>query len=306
MLITSATLDALRTTFGAQFQAAYSAAPAFWQSVATEIPSNTKSNTYGWVAQQLRLREWIGPRVAQNLSEHDFEVINRPFEGTVEVDRDDIEDDNLGLYSSIMVPQLGEATKKHPDVLLAELLQGSRVGFDGVSFFNATHPTFAPSGATYSNVYTSKALTGPNFNEVWSDMASRIGEDGLPLGVMGNLLVVPPQLKLAAHNILQSATYSPQTGQAGAGAIAIENGLKGWADVLVVPYLANQPTTWYLLDVSRVIKPFIYQVRRQPQFVSRDNPQDPKVFDLKKYTYGVDYRGEVAPTLPFLASKASA
>lgn len=307
MLINAANLDALRTTLGTQYSAGYGRTPTFWDKIATEIPSKSKSNTYGWVAQMLVLREWLGPRIAQNLSEHAYTLVNKTFEGTVEVDRDDIEDDNLGIYTGVMMPQLGEATKKHPDILLKGLMQANTaLAYDGLTLFNASHLTFDKTGATptYSNLFA-LALTADNFNTVWSAMASYVGEDGLPLGIMPNLLVVPPQLKLAATIIMNGGLYSPITGQAGAGSIAIENGLKGWCEILVVPELANSPTSWFLLDTSKAIKPFVFQNRRAPNFVARDNPADSKVFDLKKYTYGVDYRGNVGITLPFLAAKGN-
>jgi phage major head subunit gpT-like protein len=306
MLINAPGLDALRTTFGTQYQAGYSSTQIWHDKICTEIPSNSKSNTYGWVAQMLVLREWLGPRVALNLSEHAYTLVNKSFEGTVEVDRDDIEDDNLGIYSSVMMPQLGEATRKHPGILAKALLQANTaLAFDGLSLFNDAHLTYDKTGVTptYDNNFT-LALDGNNFNTVWSTMASYVGEDGQPLGVMPNLLIVPPQLKLAALTIMNGSLYSPITGQPGANAIAIENPLKGWAEVLVVPELANDPTAWYLADTSKAIKPLVWQNRRAPNFVSRDNPADPKVFDLKKFTYGVDYRGNVGITLPFLIAKS--
>jgi phage major head subunit gpT-like protein len=308
MLINAPNLDALRTTFGTQYAAGYARTQTFFDKICTEIPSNSKSNTYGWVAQLLVLREWLGPRVAQNLSEHSYTLVNKTFEGTVEVDRDEIEDDNIGVYTGVMMPQLGEATKKHPDILIRSMLAANTaVGFDGVTLFNATHPTFDKTGVTptYSNSFN-LTLTADNFNTVWSAMASYVGEDGLPLGVMPNLLLVPPQLKLAALTIMNGSLYSPIVGQPGAGAIAIDNPLKGWAEVIVAPELAATPQAWYLLDTSKAIKPFVFQKRRAPNFVSRDNPNDPKVFDLKKFTYGVDYRGNVGITLPFLAAQGHA
>jgi hypothetical protein len=39
-------------------------------------------------------------RVAQNLSEHSYSLVNKEFEGTVEIPRIDIRDDNLGYTTS--------------------------------------------------------------------------------------------------------------------------------------------------------------------------------------------------------------
>ena len=88
MIITQANLDALRTEFKTGWQDAYNKAEVMYTKYATEIPSSSKSNTYGWVAQMLKLRQWVGPRIAQNLSEHSYTLNNITFEGTVEVGRE--------------------------------------------------------------------------------------------------------------------------------------------------------------------------------------------------------------------------
>lgn len=304
MFITQATLDSLRTQFEMRFGEAYSATEPWWSKVATEIPSTAKSNTYGWLAQQVLLREWVGPRVALNLSERTYALENKSYEATIEVDRDDIEDDNLGMYNAVVIPQLAQGAAKHTDQLLVAMLQSNSAAgptaYDGLSLFNDSHLTYGKTTTTYDNKFA-LALTADNFDTVWSAMTSYTGEDDQPLGVMPNLLIVPPQLKRTALEIMSSTTAAKVFGSNTAAA-SIDNVLQGWADVLVIPELAGDPTRWYLADVSKPIKPLIYQSRRPDQFVSRDNPQDPKVFDQKKYTYGVDNRKNVGVSLPFLIS----
>lgn len=300
MIISQPNLDALRVQLSLAFQSAYASTPTYYDRLCSVLQSSTASTRYGWLAQQLTLREWISPggRVAKNLTERTVDVLNRKFEGTVQIPRDQLEDDNLGMYAGALVPQLAQAAKKHPDVLLKALLQSATVGFDGVSLFNDTHPTFDAAASTYDNNFA-LALTADNFNTVWSTMASYTGEDGMPLGVMPNLLIVPPQLKKAALEILNGTLVAGASG-------GYSNVLQGWADVLVVPELANQADVWYLADVSKPIKPFLYQLRRAPEFVSRDQLSDPTVFENEIFTYGCSYRGAVAHTLPFLIAKSDA
>lgn len=300
MLINQANLDTLRTDLQMGWEAGYGTAEVWSTKLAMEVASSAASNTYAWVAQQLKLREWIGPRVAQNLSEHSYTLVNKEFEGTVEIPRPQIRDDNLGMYSGRIMPQLGVATKQHPDVLLASLLTANPLAFDGLSFFNTAHLTFNGAG-TYSNDFATSALSAANFNAAWATMVSYTGEDGMPLGVVPNLIIIPPQLALVAKQILQSTTMVA-TGP-GSTSAAIDNVLKGWADILVVPQLASAPTIWYLADVSKTIMPFVHQTREAPIFVSRDNMNDPKVFDLNVYTYGVQLADNMGVTLPFLISR---
>jgi phage major head subunit gpT-like protein len=50
---------------------------------------------------------------------------------------------------------------------------------------------------------------------------------------------------------------------------------------------------WFLLDVSRAIRPFIYQERRPFVLVSKDRLEDDNVFFNKEFVYGVDGRCNV-------------
>jgi phage major head subunit gpT-like protein len=309
MLVTKAVLDALRTTFSAKFREAYDGTEVWHNRLTTRVGSSSKSNTYGWKAMQTRLREWIGPRVAQNLSEHAQVVPNKLYEGTVEVPRTDIEDDELGIFTGMIIPDLAEATRKHPDALLADLLLANPTGFDGVTFFNSAHPNFNTKGgaATYSNDYDEN-LDMDGFAAVRAGMGSILGENGHPLRVNPNLLMVPPQLEKEALILQNSMTYplgTPTGAAGGSGAAAVDNIYRNKFDVVVVPELAVVPTDWYLADVSRSMRPFVFQVRDDAEFVSRDNPEDPKVFELDLFTYGVRARWAVSTALPFLIARST-
>lgn len=50
---------------------------------------------------------------------------------------------------------------------------------------------------------------------------------------------------------------------------------------------------WYLLDTSRSIRPIIYQKRLDFNLTKLDNEQDPNVFFLDEYVYGVRGRSNV-------------
>lgn len=308
MLITNSNLDALRTTFSAQFAEAYKNIEPWYEKFCSTIPSSSKSNTYGFAAMQTALREWLGPRQATNLSEHQYTIVNKKYEGTIELDRTDIEDDNLGIFSAVTVPGLAQAAKKHPDQLVAALITANPNGFDGVSLFNDSHPNFNTTGigaTTYDNNFTER-LDGTGFNAVWSAMASIVGENGQPLLINPTLLIVPPQLKYKATTLMNSTFYALPGGSTNgaANSATVENQFKGWCEVLVVPELASAPLTWYLADVSKPIRPIVYQDRDPVQLVSRQNPDDPKVFDLDKFTYGVRCRRNVGVGLPFLIAKS--
>ena len=152
MLVTAATLDALRTGFRLDFNTGMSGYPAIWNQIASLVPSSTKSNTYGWMKDIPRMREWLGERVINSITEAAYTILNRSWEDTVGVSRNDIEDDQLGIYKPLM-QALGQAAAEFPDELVFLLLAAGFTTpcWDGQNFFDTDHPIGA-TGATYSNV----------------------------------------------------------------------------------------------------------------------------------------------------------
>lgn len=294
MLITKASIEALFSGFSGQFRAAYDNTPTYSQRFSTTIQSSAKIETYGWMTRIPKMREWVGPRVVNNLNTEAYTLRNRTFEETVGVDVDDIADDTLGVYAPIM-SELGRASSKLRDQLIKEAMQAgtSATSFDGVAFFATTHP-LNPAG-NQSNYYSSaKALTGPNFDDVRTAMRSLTGNDGEPLGVDPRLLIVPPALEKEALEIVAAERNS-------SGAT---NVLRGTAEVLVVPEFANEPTAWYLADVSKGIMPLIYQQRMAPETTLKNSPTDDNVFLDNQMLMGVKARGAAGYGLWWLIAKA--
>lgn len=294
MIISNASLAALRTNFSALYQAAFDSAPVFHDQLATTVPSTTSINTYGFLDRIPKMRKWVGPRQIQNLRERAAQIINEPYELTVGVDRDDIEDDNLGMYPALF-KDMGIQAKKWPDQLLKTALQSgtSLTGFDAVAFFSNAHPL---SGTNQSNNFTGTALNSTNYPTVRAAMSSYVGADGEPLGVEPDLLIVPPQLEGVARTILNADMIN--NGET--------NVWKGSARLLVVRELSNEPTVWYLADTTKAIKPFVFQQRKAPQFVSKTAETDENVFHDRQFLYGMDSRGAVGYALWFLCARAIA
>lgn len=309
MQITPAILRALYTSFSLAFQKGYGEAQPWWPLVAGEMPSTTKLNTYGWMERIPTMRKWIGPREAANLKSRAYQLANDPYELTVEVDRDDIEDDDaaLGIYQQQIMPEFGRQVRKHPDQLITQIVKDNTIlAYDGKTLFATDHVI---GNSSYSNSHN-LALTADNFNTVWSTMVGLKGEDDQPLGVMPNLLLHAPQLRKTALEVVQSEQVAKVVqnvaGSENVAATVIPNVQKGWAEPVMIQEWADSATRWVLVDTTKAIKPFIYQLRRAANFVARDRPDDPKVFDLKKFTYGTDGRWAVGISLPWLIARGKA
>jgi len=148
MIINSTSLDALRVGFHTAFKRGFDLAPSQYKRIATVVPSSTKENKYGWLGKIPNMRQWIGPRVIHGIAEHDYAIKNLPFELTIGVDRDDIEDDNIGVYDP-MFQEMGEGAGAHPDIQVFEALAAgfATACYDGQNYFDTDHPVLDADGA---------------------------------------------------------------------------------------------------------------------------------------------------------------
>lgn len=150
MLINLENLDLLHTMYSAAFSKGLELADVSWESIATIIPSTSRSNTYAWLGSLSDVREWLGDRVVDELTGHSYEIVNQSWEKTVSVKREDIEDDSYGIYSPLM-ENLGALAKSHRSRLVWNLLANGEdnEGYDEVPFFSDAHPT---GNGTQSNL----------------------------------------------------------------------------------------------------------------------------------------------------------
>ena len=142
MLVTKPAIQALMTTFSTLYRSAYDETPEWSDDIVTTLTSNTKTQTYGWMTRILKMRRWVGPRRLQNLNTQVYTLSNETYENTIGIDVNDIEDDNLGVYSPIF-SEVGRTSRKWKDQVVKELLQAGEtskaVGFDGKPLFATDH-----------------------------------------------------------------------------------------------------------------------------------------------------------------------
>ncbi len=221
MIITSSTIKALFSNYRQEFQGALAAAPSDLQKVAMMVPSSRRTNTYGWLGQFPAFREWVGDRVINDMAAQGFTIENKTYESTVGISRDDMEDDNLGIYSP-MVAEIGRAAGTFPDEQLIFPLFAAGFdsnGYDDKTFFNTKHPVYPNADGTGT------AANVANYDK-------NVDTNGDP-----------------------------------------------------------KNTRWYLLDMSRAVKPFIYQRREAPSFTQMTSMTDEAVFTSNQFRMGARTRG---------------
>lgn len=164
MIINSANLAAVRTGFHTAFKNGLGQAQPQYERIATVVPATTKDQKYGWLGKVPNVREWVGPRAVQNLSQHDYQISEKPWELTIAVDRDDIETDNIGIYTPLF-EEMGRSTGAFWDTLVWALLKEGFTTpcYDGQYFFDTDHPVLVADGETISVANTDGGSGTPWF-----------------------------------------------------------------------------------------------------------------------------------------------
>jgi len=167
MIITAGNLAAFFTGLQTAFNAGLTSAASQWQQVAMRVPSASAQNDYAWLGAWPKLREWVGDKVYQNLMAYAYTIANKAYESSIEVKRDNLEDDTHGVYAPLATAA-GQAAQLWVDENIFPLLASGWATpcYDGEAFFSATHKvgkkTVSNSGGGASTPWylldTSKAI----------------------------------------------------------------------------------------------------------------------------------------------------
>ena len=283
MLVNKTNLDAIFKNLLTTFNKAFDSAPSTWEKIAMRVPSATTYNDYKWLSNFPRMRKWIGEKRVKALEAYQYIIKNDDWEATVEVDRNDIEDDTLGIYEP-QAKGAGFSAKQLPDEIVSDLVNGvfTLKCFDGQYMCDTDHQV---AGASVSNKgvaalsIATLALAQASYGAARTAMRKFKDDEGRPLGVRPNVLLVPPALEdtaMALMNVDRLEDGKP-------------NPYKGSAEVVVSDWLTSD-TAWFLLDTTKAVKPFIYQERKKPTFVSQTDMNADDVFSRKMYKFGAEAR----------------
>lgn len=152
MDVNQANLQALDTAFNTAFNTQFTGVETTYGRVAMTVRSTNKTTSYPKLSMVGGMREWIGDRVIERFGIDGFQITNRKFEKTIGVSRDEIDDDEVGVYS-VLAGQYGQAAAELPDELVwEEQLQSgfTTTHYDGQFFFDTDHPVTNANGVEQS------------------------------------------------------------------------------------------------------------------------------------------------------------
>ena len=287
MEITIGNLQAVFTGLKATFtEAVQSAETSQAEQLLEVVPSTTDTEQYPTATLLGDLEEVLDEVTITNIGRYVQSIPNRTFARIVQVKRNDIADDNIGVYRP-GVRQLGRRAALFPLRLAVEaLLSGFTDSWiDGQPVFSASHAW--PGGQTWSN-RASAALAEAGFDAACLALESRLGPDGAPLGLVPRLLVVGPHLRGTAEELVQLQFL----------ANGASNRRYKRCDLMVLPRLGSS-TAWFVLD-NDPVRPMVLQDREGPEFTAKDSPEDDDAFYRELYAYKARRRCAVAILAPWL------
>lgn len=283
MLINKANLSIIFINLKTIFNNAFEAAPSQWAQTAMLVPSGSSQNDYNWLSAFPRMRKWIGEKAIKSLEAFKYSIVNDDWEATVEVNRNHIDDDQLGIYAP-QAQMAGFSARQLPDEIVSDLKNNAFTSlcYDGQFFYDTDHPV---AGASVSNKLAvalsvaTPAAAAASYGAARTAIMNFKDDEGRPLALIPNVLEVPPALESVALTLINSDKLNDNS----------PNPYKGTATVLVNPRLTSS-TAWFLHVTNMPVKPFIYQERKAPVFVEQTDPQADDVFNRKLFKFGAEAR----------------
>ena len=263
--------------------------------IATVINTTQPSQKYAWLGTVPPMREFIDERRPSGMASYSVTIEDKVFEASLAVDRRAIEDDQLDMIR-MRVRDLAFRVSAHRQQMVVEALANGTtgIGYNGQPLLSTSHPV---SGGTYSN-RGSSALDASTLAAGINSMMLTPDDQGTPLGISPDTLVVGPKLQWTAMELVESpvVVYGANANDT-VPPTPYSNAFKGRLNVVVSPFISGASDDyWFLLDTKRPIKGIILQQRSDVpvEFTAMDDPNASEAAWMRdRFYYGVRGRYNV-------------
>lgn len=241
------------------------------QDLAEPLTSERNSETFAWSEMLGGFSEWIAPTVWDNLAVQDVTLVPKDWRLNVEVPKKAVDDDAIGIFGQ-QFAQMGLAGANLPNKLVAEALISGYTDdcYDGGDFFDLVHPDAA--GHTQSNTGTG-ALTAITLEAGLDKMYALVTASGDPVMFQPTHLVVGVGARAAGGDLINSPFLA-------GGAT---NKFYKSMELVFTPYITGND--WFIVDLSKGIKPLMLLVRQAPDFNAIIDPSAECVKESNNYQY---------------------
>jgi phage major head subunit gpT-like protein len=254
-------------------------------------PSTAPIENYPIVQLNSGMQEWIGPRQISTLSGQVVQIKNKPFANGVEVDRDDLFFDRMGLYNSKFI-ELGIGKANLYPSLATLILLINPTWADGRPFFVADRILNPDKKKIILDNLVAGGFSVENFKAARLKGRSMTDAVGKSLKLFHDHLIVGPKHEDLA-NAMKNSEYITQ---------GVTNTLKGTFTLEINgDFIGEYEDDFRLLCTTRGAKPVVVQKVKESGLTAVDSENDSWVFFNKKNLYGVDCLGNAGPGIPQLA-----
>lgn len=295
MSLVTARYQAVQRDVTQVFKTRAEAATPFYPTLCTIVPSNSIDEKYAMLGGLPGMREWIGERKFKELRAGNFTIVNKHFESSLGIEKNDIDDDRLGTLNAQIMALADEATY-HPDELLfniADSAAESTACFDGQYFFDTDH-SWGDSG-TLSNDLTYNAadhtaVTTTEFKAAFhAALIAMLGfknDQGKYLnrpkvGNLGSLVLAVP---LALYEVAVKSFEQVVVGN-GESNFVLER-----PTIIPIQYLTSS-VKFDLYYTGGLMKPYIFQARKPLSFQVKgaDDSESKILKAMTEARYNVGY-----------------
>lgn len=243
-------LRAFSATFLAIFMEKFMAGDLSWQQLCRMTSIKGMEGKYPFSTTAGKLREFDGEVSYRQLMMDMISIPDVTYTDGLQIPVNVIEDDNIGLVQGD-ISDLGMEGSQFAEILVAETLTAgwSTLGYDGVTFFGATHPR--DNGLTdQSNTLGAVALNATNFNLGRVALAGFTDRAGNRRRFKASHLIHGPEIGPAVETLLDAQILA-------SGATNTN-----YQKVVPIELAGITDKAWYVADLrwaSR--KPVIFQER---------------------------------------------
>ncbi|PQO44210.1 Mu-like prophage major head subunit gpT family protein [Blastopirellula marina] len=248
------------------FDEAFRLATPIYPMISHMVESDGADEKIGWLGSMPGVREWLGDRQFNTLRAADFTLVNKLWESSVMINRQDFNDDRKNVYNPVL-QELAKTAALHPDQLMLDLLPAGEntLCWDGQNYFDTDH-VWGDSGSqsndlTYDASNTA-AITESEFKAAFRQAVNAIltfkrdnGEyfyQGALEKLSDLTLLVPVALRGVAHDTLESTLIG-----GGDSNVIIDR-----PKIITSNRLTNNTKFYTLFTGARYFRPFVFQARQ--------------------------------------------
>lgn len=289
-ILDRARLDAAYVTFSTLFDMQLARTPTDFQDICTVMPVASTVTEFKWLGDVPKMKEWIGQRALNKLRAETHQIRTKNWANGIEVERDDLDDDKLGLIRP-RIEQLAQEGMWHIEDLVFDIINdalssGAGGGtlalcYDGQPLFDTDH-TASGSGGTSQSNFEDGAFDETNYQDAWAKMMNFVDEKGNKLRIMPDTLVVGVANRTVARKLIQQQTKA-------SGEQNIE---AGTSRLIVSPRMSGPATStnWFLASTAQAVRALIVLIRQAPRFAAADSMSGDEAFMTGNFKYGADAR----------------